>query len=35
LLIIGTGAAMIVMGVLSVTLPAGRRAVAAARSASA
>jgi DHA3 family macrolide efflux protein-like MFS transporter len=35
LLIIGTGAAMIVMGVLAVTLPAGRRAVAAARSASA
>jgi MFS transporter, DHA3 family, macrolide efflux protein len=35
LLIIGTGAAMIIMGVLAVTLPAGRRAVAAARSASA
>lgn len=34
LLIIGTGAAMIVMGVLAVTVPAGRGAVAAARSAS-
>jgi MFS transporter, DHA3 family, macrolide efflux protein len=34
-LIIGTGGAMIVIGVLAVTLPAGRRAVQAARTASA